>query len=62
MKVKFKGIVKWNGNHYFSGDLIEGFYVEDYEGVPYIRVHEYIDGCYVRTIDLEIEKDTLEQL
>jgi len=25
-EIKFRGKVKWNGNHFFSGDWVEGFY------------------------------------
>jgi uncharacterized phage protein (TIGR01671 family) len=34
--IKFRAQVKWNGNHYFSGDWETGFYVEKSDGKHYI--------------------------
>ena len=51
----------WNGQHYFSGDMVEGYYFKDHNAKPHIRVNEYVDNQFCRTVDLEVKPGTVGQ-
>ena len=55
-EIKFRGKVKWNGNHLFSGDWIEGDFIQLVLGGNIHRYIQPLDGKRV-----EIEWDTLGQ-
>lgn len=62
-EIKFRGKVKWNGQHFFSGDWIHGFYayneLKDKHFILVERAHPMaIDSFFV---EIEVEKETIGQ-
>ena len=60
-EIKLRAKVKYNGQHYFAGDIVKGYYLKDHKGVSCLRINEYVDGIFCRSLYLEIEEDTLGQ-
>ncbi len=60
-EILFRGIVKYNGGHYFSGDFIDGYYFES-NGKHYIRAEEHSEFCeVVRVVEIEVIPETIGQ-
>jgi len=61
-EIKFRGIVKYNGNHLFSGNWVEGFYFYDAkEDKHYIKYTELLNETFIRTTDIEVLPETVGQ-
>ncbi len=59
-EIKFRGKVKWNGNHKFSGDWIYGYYRNNDNGNAFIT--ETLDDMDNYIFDeTEVDKDTVGQ-
>lgn len=58
---KYTAKVKYNGNHFFAGELVHGYYLEDKTHRGFIR-HEWENeyGAEFETT-VEIDKNTLKQ-
>ena len=59
-EIKFRGKVKYNGNHKFSGDWIYGYYRNNENGNAFITetLDEYSNYIFDET---EVDKDTVGQ-
>jgi len=57
----FRGEALWNGQHYFSGDLVEGYFFKDHKSRCFIKVNEYMDGIFCRSVDLEVKPGTVKR-
>jgi uncharacterized phage protein (TIGR01671 family) len=57
--IKFRGRVKYNGNHRFSGDFVYGFYWTDGKK-EYIKIAENEVGDFLNE-DVEIVSRSIEQ-
>lgn len=59
--IKFRGKVKYNGNHKFSGEWIYGYYRENNKEQSFIEeiVDEY--GNYILE-ETEVDKDTIRTI
>ncbi len=45
MEIKFRGKIKYNGNHRFSGDWVYGYYLYDQNTeIHYIKENDDVDG------------------
>ena len=45
MEIKFRGKIKYNGNHRFSGDWVYGYYLYDQNTeIHYIKESDDVDG------------------
>lgn len=66
-EIKFRGKVKWNGNHYFSGDWVEGYFgskldIPTEEETPFIMVPTYNpNSSSSYFIDIEVEPNTVRE-
>jgi len=59
-EIKFRGKVKYNGNNYFSGDWVKGYYCGGIKNKHYIKIS--IDNGLIARIDsIEIIPETVGQ-
>lgn len=59
-EIKFRGKVKYNGNHKFSGDWIYGYYRNNDNGKAFIT--ETLDDCSNYIFDeTEVDENTISQ-
>ena len=61
-EIKFRGKVKYNGNHYDAGDTITGFY-HNYGGKCFIKIveQEFLFSDIVVNLDIEVDCKTVGQ-
>ncbi len=62
-EIKFRGKVKYNGQHYFSGDWVEGYYAyKELTGVHLILVERAETQRYASYfVEVEVEVETVGQ-
>ena len=62
-ETKFKGKVKYNGNHLFSGDWVEGSLIVKYvsEGVFIYVIEKDEFGNIIREFEIEVDPETVSQ-
>jgi uncharacterized phage protein (TIGR01671 family) len=60
-EIKFRGKVKFNGNHYFDGEWVKGFYYENDKGEVYIIDTEEDTLGNARYSSVEVVPETIGQ-
>lgn len=59
MNKEYRGKIKYNGNHYFAGEWVTGFYIEDESGTSFIIDNEEDEYGNRRLQKVEVIPETV---